>query len=75
MDFNSHLILASLGLLGVVVTAYTYGLPTPAYITLIALLILYPLGFDEKKEQKQPIGSTARRVARNGRRWWQRPEA
>ena len=35
---------------GVVVTEHTYGLPTPVYITLIALLILYPLGFDAKVE-------------------------
>ena len=53
MDFISHLILASFGLLGVVVTEHTYGLPTPAYITLVALLILYPLGFDERKDAKQ----------------------
>ena len=53
MDFISHLILASLGLLGVVVTEHTYGLPIPAYITLVALLILYPLAFDEKKEAKK----------------------
>jgi hypothetical protein len=56
VDFNSHLILASLGLIGVIVTEHTYGLPTPAYITLVALLILYPLGFDEKKKPKR--GST-----------------